>query len=205
MADKACEALEQLEGIPRFKKHWPIAKRDLAIAASVAYLKRYGERFRENAASRAIRAGEPGVPNHERAILAFDPLDRPATAADVAEGRAIFSLEGAGAEVRRVALPTFPMTARWTKLEVFADDPPYMSVTDGKGENSRIAGYADGPGLAGRGDAGGDRWRRFYGFVGRHALTRVPAKEVTFDDLKADDGSPGKAAREFGVVSRTKD
>ena len=26
----------------------------------------------------------------------------------------------------------------------------------------------------------GNRWRRFYGFVGRHALTRVPAEEVEF-------------------------
>ena len=74
MADEACEALERLEGIPRFKKHWPIAKRDLAIAATVAYLTRYGERFRENAASRAVRAREPGIPNHEKR----DPRVRPA-------------------------------------------------------------------------------------------------------------------------------
>ena len=26
----------------------------------------------------------------------------------------------------------------------------------------------------------GDRWRRYYGFVGRHALTRVPAEEIEF-------------------------
>ena len=83
MADMACETLEQLDGIPRFQKQWPLAKRDEAIAATVAYLTRYGERFRENAASRAIRAEEPGIPNHEQAILAFDPLDHPATADDV--------------------------------------------------------------------------------------------------------------------------
>ena len=62
MADVACEKLQQLDGIPRFKKHWPLARRDEAIAATVAYLTRYGERFRENAASRAIRATEPGDP-----------------------------------------------------------------------------------------------------------------------------------------------
>ena len=122
MADVACEKLERLDGIPRFQKHWPLARRDEAIAATVAYLTRYGERFRENAASRAIRAVEPGIPNHEKAILAFDPLDHPATADDVAEGRAIFSLDGPGAEVRRVALPSFPIVARWTKLEVFPDE-----------------------------------------------------------------------------------
>ena len=181
MADMACEALEQLEGIPRFKKPWPIAKRDEAIAATVAYLTRYGERFRENAAARAIRAREPGFPNHEGAILAFDPLDRPATAADVAEGRAIFSLDGAGAEVRHVALPTFPMSARWTKLEVFADDPPFMSVTNDKGNNHPyIEGMQTGRVWQAEEVREGDRWRRFYGFVGRHALTRVPAEEVEF-------------------------
>jgi hypothetical protein len=181
MADKACEALVQLEGIPRFEKHWPIAKRDFAIAATVAYLTRYGERFCENAVSRAVRAREPGIPNHEGAILAFDPLDRPATAADVAEGRAIFSLDGVGTEVRRVALPTFPMAARWTKLEVFADDSPFIRVTDGKGENhSDIAGMQTGRVWQAEEVRERDRWRRFYGFVGRHALSRVPAEEVEF-------------------------
>ncbi len=135
MADLACEKLEQLEGIPRFQKHWPLARRDEAIAATVAYLRRYGERFRENAASRAIRSEEPGIPGHEQAILAFDPLDHPATAEDVAGGRAIFSLDGAGAEVRRVALPSFSIKARWTKLEVFPEDPPFMQISDGKGHS----------------------------------------------------------------------
>jgi hypothetical protein len=181
MADEACEALERLEGIPRFKKHWPIAKRDEAIAATVAFLRRYGERFRQNAASRTSRGGKPGILNHETATLAFDALDRPATAADVAEGRAIFSLEGPGAEVRRVALPKFPMTARWTKLEVFADDPPFMSFSDAKGENHPyIAGMQTGRVWQAEEVREGNRWRRFYGFVGRHALTRVPAEEVEF-------------------------
>ena len=173
--------LEQLEGIPRFQKQWPLAKRDEAIAATVAYLTRYGERFRENAASRAIRAEEPGDPNHEKAILAFDPLDHPATAADVAEGRAIFSLDGAGAEVRRVALPTFPIAARWTKLEVFPDDPPIMRISDGEGhDRPDIEGMQTGRVWQAEEVREGDRWRRYYGFVGRHALTRVPAEEIEF-------------------------
>jgi hypothetical protein len=181
MADISCEKLEELDGIPRFKKHWPLAKRDEAIAATVAYLKRYGERFRENAASRAIRALEPGNPNHESAILAFDPLDHPATVVDVAEGRAIFSLDSAGAEVRRVAQPTFPIDARWTKAEVFPDEFHISRIVDADG-NSRpdIEGLQAGRVWQAEEVREGDHWRRFYGFVGRHALTRVPADEIEF-------------------------
>jgi hypothetical protein len=181
MADKACESLEQLDGIPRFQKQWPLAKRDEAIAAIVAYLKQYGERFRENEASRAIQAAEPGGPRHQRAVLSFDPFDHPATADDVAEGRAIFSLAGQGAEARRVALPTFPIDARWTKLEVFPDDPPIIRTYDAEGnEMPAIAELQTGRVWQAEEVRQGDRWRRYYGFVGRHALTRVAAEEIEF-------------------------
>ena len=43
----------------------------------------------------------------------------------------------------------------------------------------------------------GDRWRRFYGFVGRHALTRVPAEEVEFPPEK--DGIPAARAGQPGL------
>ena len=181
VADLVCEELQQLEGIPRFQKQWTLAKRDEAIAATMAYLKQYGERFRENAASRAIRAAEPGDPQHEKAILAFDPLDHPATADDVAAGRAIFSLDGAGAEVRRFPLPSFPIEARWTKLEVFPNDPPIMRMYDAEGhELPNTEGLQTGRVWQAEEVREGDRWRRYYGFVGRHALTRVAAEEIEF-------------------------
>ncbi|HEY2155367.1 MAG TPA: hypothetical protein VGH33_07040, partial [Isosphaeraceae bacterium] len=87
MADVACEKLEGLDGIPRFKTHWPLERRDEAIAATVACLAQYGERFRETKSSRAIRNRGSADPNHEKASLSFDPLDHPATADDVAGGR----------------------------------------------------------------------------------------------------------------------
>jgi hypothetical protein len=179
VADLACEKLEQLEGIPRFQKQWSLARRDEAIAATIAYLKQYGERFRENEASRAIQAAGPGGPRHERAVLAFDPLDHPATAGDVAAGRAIFSLEGKGAEVRRIELPTFPIDARWTKLEVFPNDPPIMRTYDAQGhEVPNTEGLQAGRVWQAEEVREGGRWRRYYGFVGRHALTRVAAEEI---------------------------
>ncbi len=185
MADVACEMLEQLDGIPRFQKQWPLARRDEAIAATVAYLSLYGDRFRDSETSRAIRAQEPGNPNHEKAILAFDPLGRPATPADVAEGRAIFSLDGVGTEVRKVALPAFPIVARWTKLEVFPNDPPHMRISDGEGhDRPDIEGMQTGRVWQAEEVREGDRWRRYYGFVGRHALARVPAEEIEFPSTR---------------------
>ena len=157
MADQACETLQQLEGIPRFQKHWPLAKRDEAIAATVAYLKRYGERFRENAASRAIRAGEPGIPNHERAILAFDPLDHPATADDVAAGPGHLLARrrrGRGPPRRAAVVPDRPPGGRsWRSSPTI---PPSCASSMARAMNHpNIEAHADRPGLAGRGGARG--------------------------------------------------
>ncbi|MGP0064527.1 MAG: hypothetical protein ACLQGP_13130 [Isosphaeraceae bacterium] len=181
VADLVCENLQQLEGIPRFLKHWPLSKRDEALTACMTYLKQYGERFRENAASRAVRAAEPGGPRPEMAIFAFDPLDHPATAEDVASGRAIFSLGGTGAEVRRFSMPSFPLDARWTKLEVFPDDPPITRIFDTEGhELPNTEALQAGRVWQAEEVREGDRWRCYYGFVGRHALARVAAEEIEF-------------------------
>jgi len=181
VADLACEKLQELEGIPRFQKQWPLAKRDEATLACMAYLKQYGERFRENEASRAIQRAEPGGPRYETAVLAFDPLDHPASAADVASGRAIFSLDAAGAEVRRFTLPSFPLDARWTKLEVFPNDPPITRLYDEDGhEVPNTEALQTGRVWQAEEVREGNRWRRYYGFVGRHALTRVAAEEIEF-------------------------
>ncbi len=179
VADLAAEAVNQLDGVPRFHQEWPLPRRDAAIAATVAYLERYGERFRDTAAARAIREAEPGGPRFEQAILAFDPLDGPATPDDVARGRAIFSLAGAGAEVRRVATLAPPIAARWTKLEVFAEDRPSIRAFDDQG-NEHPATEAMQAGRAWQVEEvrEGDRWRRYYGFAGRHALARVAAEEI---------------------------
>ena len=181
VADEVCEQLQGLMGIPHFRKEWPLARRDEAIAACAAFLERYGDRFRPNAASRAIRAADPSSRMFEKAILAFDPLDHPATAEEGAAGRAIFSLIGNGAEVRRIPLPSFPITARWTKLTVFPDEPPIMTTSDDQGHAvPDIEGLQTGRVWQAEEVRQGDGWRRYYGFVGRHALTRVPAEEIEF-------------------------
>lgn len=178
VADVICERLQRLDGMPWFQSHWPLARRDQALAACVAYLKHYGDRFRESEASRAIRA-KSGLLWDDGAVLAFDPLDHPATAADVAAGRAIFSLEGSGAEVRRVPMPAFPVKARWTKLEVLADDGPDARAIDaGKADRRYIEKLQTGWVWQAEEVRDGDRSRRYYGFVGRHVLTRVDGEEI---------------------------
>ena len=86
--------LSHLDGMPAFGYTWPAAKKDAAIAAAAARLRRYGSRF--GPGHPVIRPGEGGFggPN-DIAFLTFPRLTRPATAGDVAGNRAIFTL-GAG-------------------------------------------------------------------------------------------------------------
>ena len=156
MADLACEELEQLEGIPRFQKHWPLAKRDEAIAATVAYLKRYGERFRENAASRAIRAAEPGDPESREG----DPRVRPARPSGDGRrrgrrpGHLLARRRGGRGPPRRAAV--VPDRRPLDEAGGLPRRSPVMRISDAKGhESPEYRGHADRPGLAGRGGARG--------------------------------------------------
>jgi hypothetical protein len=96
----------------------------------------------------------------KRAHLAFPVLDRPATKADVREGRAIFSLEGEG-EIRRVQLPSMPVKAKW----ILPDEARGGVAVDGwvwQAEEVRKGG----------------QWERYYGFVGPHVIARVPGGSI---------------------------
>ena len=75
-------------------------------------------------------------------------------------GQAIFSLEREG-EVRRVELPSIPIKAKWVPPE----DVPGASAEDGwvwQAEEVRKGG----------------QWERYYGFVGRHVIARVPGDSI---------------------------
>ncbi len=150
--------ISAIEGAPRCELYWPQEQRDAAVAECVGFLKTYGDRF---TAERPPGAQVP--PFHKTAHLAFPRLDHPATRADVQAGRAIFSLEGEGdGEVRRVALPSLPIRAKWNVPAV--DDAP-AAVEEGlvwQAEEIRR----------------GNQWERYYGFVGRHVIARVPAGSI---------------------------
>ena len=156
--------VSSVEASPRCELYWPEDRRDRAVQACADYLKKYGDRFTADAP-----AGTSEYP--KEAHLAFPTLDRPATADDVRAGRAIFSLEGQ-AEVRMVKVPAFPFKARWLTLK---DSP----VTLQRGDGTTYRDYdQDGWLWQAEEVRQGDRWERFFGFVGHHVIAQVPAAEV---------------------------
>ncbi len=156
---RACDyiawQISAIEGAPRCELYWTKERRDEAIEECVAFLKTYGDRFTAKAPS-----GEHVPPHEKRAHLAFPILDRPATKEDVRPARAIFSLEGEG-EVRKIELPSLPIKAKL----IPPDKAPGDSAEDGwvwQAEEVRK----------------GARWERYYGFVGRHVIARVPGGSI---------------------------
>ena len=157
--------VSSLDGAPACDLYWPEDRRDRAVAACIAYLKRYGDRFTADPPR-----GERDFPG-KKAHLAFPALDRPATREDVREGRAIFSLEGQG-EVRPVTLADLPIKARWVTLKDF---PTIREMGDGTVHREY---EQDGWIWQAEEVRKGDRWERFYGFVGPHVIARAPAAEI---------------------------
>ena len=101
----------------------------------------------------------------------FPAQEHPATADDVRAARAIFSLAGDG-EARVAAMPaSFPIRARWLALK--ADRPLRNGTT-------RREYLQDGWVWQAEEARRGDRWERFYGFVGHATIARAPASEVEF-------------------------
>jgi hypothetical protein len=159
--------LSELEGCPRFNLFWPRARRDEAVAACVAYLKRFGASFSAEAL--------PGVHDFPwpKAHLTFVTLGKPATPADVAAARAIFSLEGQG-EARLASMPGLPQPAKWITLKYSPIDRTYQDgVTRREYDTDGYVWQAEEV-------RKGDHWERFYGFVGHHVVDRAPASEIEF-------------------------
>jgi hypothetical protein len=170
MRDKYAWKLQRLAGFPRFELYWPRHLRDRTIAEIVALLLRYGERFRTTEVRQALSEKAPFYPKFVGAILVFEPLDRPATAEDVAAGRAIFAA-GPGTEARRWPLPARPLEGRWMPLEILLDDPTMPSlVRVPRKPSPQLESLQRGLVWQAEEIREGDRWRRYYGFVGRHVI-----------------------------------
>ena len=168
--DLLASHLTAIEGSPRFNLFWPETSRDEAVAAFISYLKRFGPVF-----TAEKLPGVMDVPNR-KPHLKFPTLGRPATLDDVAANRAIFSLEGQG-KTRLLTLPGFPQPARWLTLK---DSPVNMTDQDGV---TRREYNTDGYVWQAEEVRKGDRWERFYGFVGHHVVARAPAAEIEFGGL----------------------
>jgi hypothetical protein len=178
---RACDwyawRLSALDGAPPFHPYWPEAKRDQERDRMIAFLQRWGDRFRYSAVQQSI---DPfgGMPGEDAARMTFPKRDRPATADDVKAATAIFSLSGG--PVRTVPLPAWPAKAKWVTLK---DYPVQVQgETDGK---TGVTKYYDeflNEGFVWQAEEVqvGGKWQRFYGFVGPHTVAKVPAEQIEF-------------------------
>jgi len=164
--------LSSLDGTPRFEMAWPEPKRDEAVTAIAAFLRRYGDNYE------VTTSVEPAHPFENFPRLGFPRLDRPATPADVEAARAIFSLEGLGGEARVVPLPEVPLSAAWTTLE---DTPVVSRQTTPDGKTKTIHSFNRSINVWQAEEVREeDRWTRYFGFVSSGRVGRAPAEEVEF-------------------------
>ena len=114
-----------------------------------------------------------GPPAH----LKFPDLGRPATPDDVAQLRAIFTLAGEG-ETRTVRLRERPLRVSWIALK----DKPVRYLASRADTGETVPGDLtwDQQGWVWQAEEvlKDGKWRRWYGFVGPHALAKLPAEEV---------------------------
>ncbi|MGO8749239.1 MAG: hypothetical protein ACLQNE_25040 [Thermoguttaceae bacterium] len=183
VCDACAFGLSPLEGTPKCELFWPQKQRDQAVAACAAMLRQYGHRFRLAekivdgdgfpVASVSGTSDRHSLPVH----LTFPLRHSPATPDDVRKGEAIFSLAGQG-NVRIPEMPRLPRNARWTTLR----DYPFLKDTwDASGALKKTVGYQQ-EGIVWQAEEVevGGRWQRYYGFVGRFGLAKVPAEEIEF-------------------------
>jgi hypothetical protein len=161
-----------LDGAPNFQLYWPESKRDLAIQDQLAFLNRWGDRFRYS----ELQASLANFPGNDSARMTFAKLDHPATREDVKANVAIFSLQGEG-EVRVVPLSPFPTNAVWKN---YKDYPINQTETDEKtGKKTTETTYQN-AGFIWQAEEvlHSGKWERYYGFVGTHIIAKVPAGEI---------------------------
>src|SRR5262249_45456490 len=144
------------------------AQRDRAIFDIEKSLSRYGDRYRytNEDFGRWDRNGD-------QAQLTFPPLDHPASDGDVGRGAAIFTLAGG----RPLKLPARPLRAKWITLKSFPQTQVHYDQRTKR--QTQSIGYDQDGWVWQAEEAAG---RRFYGFVGRHVIARVPADEIEFPD-----------------------
>ena len=163
--------LSRLEGSPVFEAYWPQDKRDAVIPEAIAFVRDWSDRFAWNDTQKTFFR-----PPFGRVRMIFQRRDRPATEAEVRAHTAIFSLAGPG-EVRAVALDPFPTQAKWTTLKRF---PVRSQVYDEATKTQKIVTDFDQRGWIWQAEERmeGGKWKRYYGFVGRHIVAKVPADEI---------------------------
>jgi hypothetical protein len=178
VCDLYAQCLSNVRGLPWFAWYWPAEKRDAARAAMIQRLTQFGERYKYS--DLQFPGDEPpGMRRFNNAArLTFPKLDHPATKADLDQGRAIFSLEGQGNR-RLVPLDSFPARAKWTALN---DHPVAQQSYDPTTKTASVNPVVDQTGFVWQAEEvqQNGTWTRYYGFVGRHTIEKVPASQIQF-------------------------
>jgi hypothetical protein len=165
--DYVASRLQPLGGFPEIQLYWPEHVRDGAVRKTQAMLLQYGQRFAWT--PEQDRLNPVGKPT-----MTFPPLNHPATPDDVDKGRAIFALEG---ERRVFPLPFRPFRVRWTTLKtVSVTSLQYESLSAPPNVVTRW--QQDGDVWQAEEVRHGDKWVRWYGFVGPGFIGKAPADEI---------------------------
>src|SRR5262249_10952321 len=135
-------------------------QRDPAVTACKEFLQRYG----------------PRLGGH----MSLTRLEKPATAEQVPQGQAIFSLDDEG-KARVVKLPKMPMEAKGVTLKDYAYKGSFYDVETGK-ESIHTGYHQSGHVWQAEEVLKDGKWQRYYGFVGSHRVARVTAAEIEFPD-----------------------
>jgi hypothetical protein len=162
-----------LEGMRDLRLYWPLRDRDRAVAACADVMRRYGQFY---------VADDSFGPDFAKPKLILPPLDHAATAGDVGQGLAIFTLvgqSGAGqGEVRRVEIARLPKLAKWTTYK--EERPNGMEIDPTTGDFTKDRYNQRGRVWQAEEIRIGGKWQRYFGFVGAGGVSKVPAAEIEF-------------------------
>lgn len=165
-------SLSQVVGWPRCELYWPEERRNEAVAACAAFLRRFGERYAYQAPPAGRMQADSTFPGSAQFHL--PPLPEPATLEQELAGTAIFSLAGKG-ETRVLPLPALPQNAarlvsgrpRGFDAAVKSTEPDGRFREPGKVWQAEEV-LTDG------------KWQRWFGFAGGNSVVRVAAEDILF-------------------------
>ncbi len=191
LGDKIAGRIARVRGAPEFSTTWPKDKRDAAISKIADFITRFGDRFMPYR-ERVLSDPSPAAWDHATdatAEIQMPALDRPARAADVRAGRAIFSQDD-GSDRKIWPLPEIPRQtppgprrltkARWITLQDFPE-PGKNADGSQRFDQEVDVWQAEDAVIEGT-------WARTFGVVAKHRVAAVPAGDIVFDFSFNDDG-----------------
>ena len=171
VCDLVAWQLSRSGGFPYIELYWPLADKEAAIAKTRSVLLRYGDRLQWTPLQDFLRKYSSDVET-----IAFAPLDHPATPAEVASGKAIFSFEP---QSRLWKMRAYPMRARMPTLQVV---PGTTESWDIKTKKPTYAKVWQQEGFVWQAEEAieNGKWTRYFGFVGPGFIGKVSADQIEF-------------------------